>query len=1429
MSLKDTAIATAAVDVPLNDLGPLAWVLEELRKAVSASTRAVRRFSQEAVGLPVAEIGSLDTSQLRVARQQLHQAVGATDMVGQAASATLLRAMESAVQQCVLKPEQCTDDAANRIERAGFGLLQYLDSVLNGKASSAVALFPQYRDVQALSGNDRAHPADLWPVAWVWRDPVLRLPDKPLSYDIQTRARFEQAVLRTIKTQDRAAARQLRDLTLGFAAAQGSIQPRVFWKLCAAFFEAQSLGLCPADIHVKRATSRVLQQFSALIRGELGVPDRLAQDLAFFCAQARPAEGMVSPTLTALRQSLGMAGWVPVDYENSPFGRYDPAVLAQARKRIGAVKEAWSSVAGNELARLRGLGDQFSLVSDSLVKLHPPSGALAQTLMQAAEATVRSGVAPSPTLAMEVATAVMFLEAAFEELDPGDQQLASRTARLAQRLERVQAGGQPEPLEPWIEELYHRVSDRQTMGSVVGELRGALDELERMLDQYFRHPQESALLASVPGQLAQMRGVLSVLGLDHAVRAVAHMRETVTRLADTAASQTVADTGGTFNNLGNNLGALGLLFDMLSYQPVMAKKLFVFNESQGELQPLMGRMGADGLLQAQLPEQLATVGVLNPPPERRTTERRPAADQAASADEPNALHQFLPTNFAISEGYGLAPPSEFLSTTLAGPDSVLPLPARPAHADNLLDLPAALLGDNARDAAPVLPPVVISHDASSQESDLAEDDLLSIFLEEAREVVETGTAAIQALGDEPSNLENQTTLRRAFHTLKGSSRMVGLNDFGEAAWSMEQLLNAWLADRRAATPDLRSLATQALAGLGRWAIDIAQGSEQGWTSRPFQIAADAMRLENRLVPLEVSVAPVVQDGLDAAAVAPDVGLESSEDLTPDQVALEFPELSGADLAVVEPISAEIEDIDFDSLVALTALPADPMPEAAEPLLVGVLAEKPEPEPEPVAVTDLSVDFDLDPSEEQTRVIGDLRIGIPLYNVYLNEADEWSRRLQTELSEWAIELHRPLADSTVGLAHALAGSSSTVGFAALSSLGRALEHALQLAQLQGPGTPGQAQAFSAAAEDIRRLLHQFAAGFLKEPDPDVVAALQELLADSPVEPVISAPPLTAPVPVADLVPAAVEPSPAMAWAQRARELDDGLDEERDIDAQDALDEDLFVIFEEEAQDLLPQLGGALRQWAARPDNAGARAEALRVLHTLKGSARLAGAMRLGERAHHMEAAIEHLDTEDDADGVKHAQQVDSLLTRLDALQTGFDSLRVGYAKAEQSQAQEPAILAASVEAIEPVAAPQGDATPASSDLPPLVVVASPMLLPVQPPRAAPVVQRSGGQVVRIRSQMLDRLVNQTGEVMMTRARLEAGVGQFRSSLSDLTDNLDRLRQQLREIELQAELQMQSRMALTKDAERAFDPLEFDRFTRVQELTRMMAESVNDVAT
>ncbi|HEY1091758.1 MAG TPA: response regulator, partial [Burkholderiaceae bacterium] len=102
-------------------------------------------------------------------------------------------------------------------------------------------------------------------------------------------------------------------------------------------------------------------------------------------------------------------------------------------------------------------------------------------------------------------------------------------------------------------------------------------------------------------------------------------------------------------------------------------------------------------------------------------------------------------------------------------------------------------------------------------------------------------------------------------------------------------------------------------------------------------------------------------------------------------------------------------------------------------------------------------------------------------------------------------------------------------------------------------------------------------------------------------------------------------------------------------------------------------------------------------------------------------------------------------------------------------------------------------------------------------------------VRVRGMLLERMANQAGEVSIRRARLESELSQMKSALLDLDDNLERLRGRLRELELQAEAQMGSREEALRTAGREFDPLEFDRYTRFQELTRMMAEAVGDVAT
>lgn len=1454
------------------DLGPLAWVLGEIQKSLETCGKSLRRFARESNGVP-----EVDAGPLRLVRQQLHQAVGALQMVGHPSPALVLGAMEFAVQSFVQEPQRCTEAAVQKLDRAGFGVTDFLQALLAGKSVSSVALFPQYRDVLELVGNERVHPADLWSLPWRWVDINLVSSKPALVYDPAVRSKFDRELLKVVKTGDDMAAKRLQEICVGLSRGAAGARSRSFWALAGGFFEALGLSLVTPDVYVKRAASRVLLQYATLARGDETVSDRLGQDLLFFCAQAEPSMRDDAPTLRAVRAAWNIVSEKAVDYTSEQFGRFDPTVLAQARKRIEGAKEMWSALSGGDMGRVRQAVDSFGLLTESLQKLHPPSLPMVQALNNAVQASLNSGKAPATELAMEVATSVLYLEAAFEDLDPNDRQLTARTVQLAGRIERAREGGRSEPLEPWMEELYRRVSDRQTMGTVVDELRTHLSELEKAMDQFFRHPTEKNHLSTVPNQLAQMRGVFSVLGLDQAAQTVQRMRDNVDELM---ARVTAAEEPGAFDALGNNLGALGFLIDMLGYQPALAKRLFVFDAKAGELKPLMGRQAEEQAAAAQ--EALAAAPAVPVPPASLTPgeiDAQIAAKLAELANPKRKKKDGKPSSSSPIDEFSKA--ADSWTAKITGP---APLEA--------------------------LPETFVT--------ELAEDDLQNIFLDEAREVVENGLVAVGELDHDPADVGELTILRRAFHTLKGSSRMVGLTDFGDAAWSMEQVLNTWLADQRPVTKELIAGAGTALRDFGAWVEAIASGEPHSWQSAPFSDLARSLGSGEPLTapamppadPLALAAAarqiaaelPSFAEPSSPAAAElpplpdfdklPDLELEPSASAAPSfepapeatppatpaagqfdafetHDLVDFPStdfLEFEDEKKARPGEPQPVDVDIDFLAApvapaefvepgfeptaladpfeLRAAPPRAVPPASAPAeelptldfeafaaeqaaAAGVVPTAAEPEARAEAEEEAILPS-MAVADESFKAIGPLRIGIALYNVYLNEADEWSRQLAVEVGEWALEPHLRIQDSSIGLAHSLAGSSSTVGFQSLSDMARQIETALAHLQMLGRGTHEQGTVLVLAADELRRLLHQFAAGVLKDPAPETLDALRQL-ASATLAPVQPAAPLV----------------PALSASAQHAPADVSLEDSDDaMDVADAVDADLFPIFEEEAADLLPELANALRAWAESPNELSQRAIVLRALHTLKGSARLAGAMRLGERAHRMESEVEII-------GVENIprQAIEELYGRYDALQASFDSLRAadGAAQAEIAQRavaatsavptsapvlvqvtpadESPTAASASAPAAANEPALAADAAPAVPGVP---AVSAPRL--TAPASSALVPSRGGaGQVVRIRTQLLDRLVAQAGEVIITRSRLEAELGQLSTSLVDLTGNLDRLRQQLRDIEVQAESQMQSRLAQAKDSAQSFDPLEFDRFTRVQELTRMMAESVNDVAT
>jgi chemosensory pili system protein ChpA (sensor histidine kinase/response regulator) len=125
---------------------------------------------------------------------------------------------------------------------------------------------------------------------------------------------------------------------------------------------------------------------------------------------------------------------------------------------------------------------------------------------------------------------------------------------------------------------------------------------------------------------------------------------------------------------------------------------------------------------------------------------------------------------------------------------------------------------------PVAPPPSAETIQLSQATAAEVDaELLGIFLEEADEVLSSIQDNLGLLHKEPHDVEVLTALRRSVHTLKGSGRMVGLKDFGEAAWSVEQVLNLWLRQELEVTPQILDLLGQAYGAFSAWVEHLKTG------------------------------------------------------------------------------------------------------------------------------------------------------------------------------------------------------------------------------------------------------------------------------------------------------------------------------------------------------------------------------------------------------------------------------------------------------------------------------------------------------------------------------------------------------------------------------------------------------------------------------
>ena len=647
------------------------------------------------------------------------------------------------------------------------------------------------------------------------------------------------------------------------------------------------------------------------------------------------------------------------------------------------------------------------------------------------------------------------------------------------------------------------------------------------------------------------------------------------------------------------------------------------------------------------------------------------------------------------------------------------------------------------------------------ETDALDAELRDIFLEEAREVMTTFSAHLRQLHATPGDRESLVVLRRGFHTLKGSGRMVGLHDLGEAAWAVEQVMNRWLDEARAVTPDFLAALDYAVKVFQQWVALLGAGQgnppELGELMRCWAVL-------NGEIDGDVLPAPTFS------------AADNKEGQTPDASA-------------VEPL--------IDPLIAPAA---EPVPESAESIATSIasldfteiavpeLAEVPEsaevftfPEPAPVRV-------------------GAIEVSHALYNLYLEEARGYVAILQAQLSQECVP-----QDEVMRAAHTLASISAATGFLSIHHLAHALEKALDRFARQAT-IPNDTQrfVFARCAGALEGMLGAVVGHRMPGEEGALTATLDTMV-------LVSTPPELAP---ADQEEHLLDDS----TSQALNDQPDHGDQPPARQSDDEIDPQLLSVFLDESIDLMRALGENFRAWRAAPEDTDIPQALARVLHTMKGSARMVGAMVCGDLLHSMETRIEEAIAKkhvspDMLDGLEAA--LDRAAGLLEQLRHGKPSLAAEFSPGPDDQSG----ILADTSADQPMAETYQGGERRSDE----------RRQSDERRRLSDAASASAQPVLRVRADLVDQWVNEAGEISIARTRIESRLREFKSALMDLTESVSRLRGQLREVEIQAESQMQSRQALISDNAQVFDPLEFDRFTYFQEVTRMMAESVNDVAT
>ncbi len=971
------------------DLGPLTWVKTEIDHSLAQA-----RENLDKVGLAPAE-----RAPVKYILTHLHQATGALAMVGLGAATRFNEELEKLVASMEGCEALAVPDRVTTAKRAIGAISGYLDGLLSGTPDRPMVLLAAYLELNRVRGATDATEGDLFhPDLDASLPPIPRAPvdDAVLAKGLAVqRSQYQQGLLKVLRSSEpREALGHMQAAVAAIESLQAATPNRPFWSAAAGFFDALAFDGLALDPAVRPLFARVDQQVKQLIEGSPKVSERLFRDLLLAVGRARPVTERVAALKQAYRLDELLAR--PASTRSDTDDEAIVTLLRELRDLTAQQKDTWLKYTSGNRAALEPFGKQALALAEKAGRLpHRDLQLVYNRLTDVAPTLKARAIPPSETQALEVATAFLFVESALENYFKLGEHFERQAKAVAERLKAAMAGEAVPPMDTveggLLDEMTRRAQEKLLVFQVGQEVQVNLQGIEQVLDGFFRDPAKRPDLKGLPTQFAQVQGALMIMELDRAAELNAAVMSRVQQFAE----GTLDGKGDAAEMVAEGLSALGLYVTAIQQGAARPEDI---------LTPALVRFG---LAQAPVPaaeEALRRTGTVAP----IDLELAKQKVQALYEDwrEQPAAEGKEKLERAVDE---LKRDAAVIADTEVTRRSEEALEAIQNTVDPSQTGVFRALEGLAPDKSPETPTaqVVQLVDAPGAEIDR---ELLEIFLEEATEVCATIAQHLAICRSAPHDKESLTTIRRGFHTLKGSGRMVGLTDLGEVAWQCEQVLNKWLKDEKPATPGLLDFVAMAGTSFGGWIDTLKAGGDARIAGATIAAAAERLKSGEEPAPAPVAVLePVMpEETVPAVAESPpqpagftfeslDLG-EAAPSPAQAPVAPETPEPAAADLS-------------FDFLAPAAEAPAEP-PFAAEP----------EPEPE----------------EEADVVVGPVVIASALFAIYVGESEQHVATLEREMASLEADPLYPVSHEFMRAAHTLTSSSRTTGFEVLADLASALE-------------------------------------------------------------------------------------------------------------------------------------------------------------------------------------------------------------------------------------------------------------------------------------------------------------------------------------------------------------------------------------------------------